>query len=195
MAGGILGYTKKDPKAKLSSSQFSPEVLKDGYSSSKKQTVSPIFGLKGILSLGQSVELNKKPESKPWAQEFLPNHLVSEQLSYQQQNNTELKKEIEELLVEIRKLAQATDNLEKSVELAVDAPVVEVNTYQVSVLRRIKNLIAQFRINVSQASNCVEMFQSRKKKRNAFWNNVKNKKQGGEQYLMSNEHSAARSAA
>jgi hypothetical protein len=195
MAGGILGFTKKDPKSKLSSNQLSPEILKDGYSSPKKQSNSSIFGLNGILSPGQTVDFNKDKSSKTWAQEFIPSHLVQETDYLNKQNQQEYKKEIEELLAEVKRLAYATDNLETSVQQAVNAPVVEVNTYQISILKRIKNLIAQFRINVSEASNCFSMSEGRKKKKNAFWNKVKNKKNGGEQYLMSNEHSAARSAA
>lgn len=152
------------------------------------------IGLMGILGLGQSIEIHK-PLQK-WGDEFFGglNHLQQEQNFFLKNQHDELKKSVEAIQQEIKKLVKTTENLNTDVEKVALDPITEVSEYQLRFLNRIKTFISNLRKNLSQASTWLESFQTKKRKKNAFWVNVKNKKGGGEQYLFSGEHSAARSA-
>ena len=192
MAGGaIMG--KFDPK-KINAykSGNSSEVLKD----SQNDSAPKKFSLSGILGLNQTVELNKSAtKTENWGKEFFGNVNVLQQQEkvLLDQHQKELEKAIVELQDEIKKLINATDNLEKDVQKIPLESIPEASEYQINFLVRIKNFIASFRKNINEAGTWLESFSNKKKKRNYFWNTAKNKKKGGEQYLMSNEHSAARS--
>jgi hypothetical protein len=193
MAGGF--GSKQNPKNNLfNKSGFNNnEILKssDSYTNEKPQH----FGLNGILRLGQPVEINKaKSVEHNWKKEFLSsNNLGKEQQTLIRQQQAELQRSIDELRTEIKKLVISAEGLETEVEQVAFQPVVEANDYQLNVLQRIKRLIANFTLNISQAGIWCESFSRKKNKRNAFWSTVRNKKIGGEQYLFSSEHSAARS--
>lgn len=184
MAGG--NWT--NPKKLVSKpGVFSSEVLKD---SPDVKPVEKKFSLRGILGLGESIEIHQK-----WGQEFFGklNHLQAEEKILLDGRQKELEKRIAELRDEIAKLTKATDNLDKQVENVALNPVVEANTYQLNFLERIRIFIADFRKNISEAGIWLEAFAAKRKKRNYFWNMVKSKK-GGDQFLFSNESSLARSA-
>ncbi|MDP4009610.1 MAG: DUF5660 domain-containing protein [Candidatus Shapirobacteria bacterium] len=150
-------------------------------------------GLKGILGLGQTIDINHQKSEQNWSNNFhTESHLVKEQQVLIDGRQKELQKSIDELRAELQNLVKVTDNLDKEVEKSVFKEVPEANEYQVSFLQRIKNLVINFRKNISEASVWLDSFQSKsKKKKNNYWHKVKN---SGEQYLMSGEHSASRSA-
>jgi hypothetical protein len=193
MAGNFSAqsHLKKLKQSKnLSSEAFqeSPEV------SSNKQPAK--ISLKGILGLGQSVDINKsasQAEKQNHELFFGLNHLAQEQNVLFDQHQKQLEKELDALREEINKLAKTTDNLEKDVANAAISGSPEASLYQVNFLFRIRVFIENFRKNISEAGLWIEAFAAKKKKRNIFWNSVKDKKKGGDQYLFSNEHSAARS--
>jgi hypothetical protein len=194
MAGGFGGpqhSTKKQSK------NFSSEVLKDSQYDTSPQKSPAKFSLQGILGLGQTVEINKNTQSTEKQNHELfygLSHLVKEQNILFDQHQKELTKELQALREEISKLIHSTSNLEKDVANIALAEIPEVSEYQLNFLSRIRIFIATVRKNISTADIWLEAFAAKKKKKNLFWNNVKNKKKGGEQYLFSNEHSAARSA-
>jgi len=191
MAGGFGSLT--DPKKQsLIKGTFNSEVLRDSPETPPPKKIT----LGGILGLNQAVEIGKETKKVAnWGQEFFSgiNHLATEQKLLLDNRQKELEKNIAELRDEISQLLKVTDILNKEVEKVAVDPTVEANEYQINFLGRIKNFIANFRKNISEASLWLDSFTAKKKKRNAFWNNVKNKKAGGEQYLFSNEHSVARS--
>lgn len=190
MAGGSVFGSKSNQKNKhFGSNGFTSEVLKD---SPEIQSAQPPkkFSLKGILSLGQTIELNQQ-HSKELFNKI--NHLEQEQKLLFDSRQKELEKTIENLRQEIKKLAAATQGLQKDVEKVAINPITEVNEYQLSFLERIRVFISNFTKDISQASLWLEHFSAKNKKKNHFWNQVKSKKGGGEQYLFSNEHSVARS--
>jgi hypothetical protein len=196
MAGG---FGKQDPKNnKFNSGGFNNEIFKfSGESSAQKpQEKASKFKFNGVLHLGQTIGFDQeKPQSNTWKPEFLSvNHLKKEEESILKEQQLELKKSIDELRTEIKNLVNSTETLDTEVEQAVLMPVIEANKYQLSILQRLKILIINFTRNISEAGVWFESFKGKKQKRNAFWNNVKNKKNGGEQYLFSNEHSVSRSA-
>jgi hypothetical protein len=189
MSGRFKGsFNPKNPKANKA---FNSEVLKEDSQVDNVVKKPATFSLKGILGLGQSVEINKPATSHESF--FGLNHLAQEQNILFDQRQRELKQAIEDLRLEIKKLAQSTSNISTDVIRIADSNVIDANSYQISVLTRIKNFIIDMRKNINEASLWMEAFANKKKKKNMFWNKVKNKKQGGDQYLFSNEHSAARS--
>lgn len=195
MAGG-MGF-KQNPKNKnAAKNSGGNEVIKDyqaNYPSIKKNP--GLLG--GILSLGQTIEIgSQKKEPENWSKEFLGqiNHLVHQEKVLLDHRQIELQKNIEELRLEVSKLIKSTENLDKEIEKVSVVEIVEANTYQIGFVQRIKNLIINFRKNISEAGVWLDALTHKKSKRKAFWNNVKNKKNGGEQYLFSGEHSASRSA-
>lgn len=187
MAGGHSG-PKMDPKKINLYKANTNEVLKD---TSADHSPSKIT-LSGILGLNQTVEINPeiKTQSGTWNTEFLLPTQEKQILSHRHQ---EMAQNLEDLRQEIEKLATTTQDLDKKVQDIALENIPEVSEYQLNFLRRIKNFIINFRKNLSEADNWLAVFNTKKKKRNYFWSTARNKKQGGEQYLASGEHSASRS--
>ncbi len=191
MAGGF-GF-KLNPKNKNLTKKNNSEVLKDLSDTSVKKNTPNLFG---TLFPGQSIEIN--PSSKEpkinWSQEFITKSLTQEQSLFVNQHTQEIQKSIQEIHFEIKKLVKSTENLDNEIQQATCQNIPDTNEYQIKFLQRIKNLIIKFRQNVDQSCVWLNSLNHKKSRKNAFWGNVKNKKNGGEQYLFSSEHSASRSA-
>lgn len=189
---GSFGF-KQNLKNKNSIKKGNSEIFKDFPDSSP---TNPKPRLSGTIFPGQSLNL-KSGEAHTninWSREFLAKPAQQEQSIFINHHTQEIHREIEALRTEIKKLVQSTNNLDQAIIQSVDQNIAETNQYQLSFLQRIKNLIIQFRQNVDQSCVWLENFNHKKSRKNAFWGNVKNKKNGGEQYLLSNEHNVARSA-
>ena len=190
MAGGAIVADPKKTKNfqhQPFSAQNSPEYVKNGVQPPKTT------GLRGILGLGQSTEINRSPANYG-AELYQPSHLQHEATLLLQQDNQELKKTIAELVEQIKALSTASKNTQKEIEKISLEENPEPSTYKVNFLKRLVTYLKQVTKNINQAGEWASMFSIRCKQRGKFWNNVKNKKTGGEQYLFSNEHSSARSA-
>jgi len=189
MAGGFIN--NKNPKGNQANKNgFNNEVVND-YSIPQ----NPIdFILEGVLNPGESVNFDKS-EKKPNNANFnfLTKSINQEQALFVNSHAEEIKKSIDELRLEIKKLIQSTDNIDIEIEQVAFQEVIEINEYQLNFLQRIKSIIISFRQNIDQAGVWFESLNHKKGKKNAFWNKAKSKN-GGEQYLMSSEHSASRSA-
>lgn len=180
---------KFDPKQANNLKWNNSEVLKDSQVNSAPQKIN----LSGILGLNQTVEFNH-PETTPQKPIWNPEYLVStqeKQINSTHQQN--LKEAIDSLRQEIKKLVSSTQDLDTDIQNISLENIAEVSEYQINFLQRIKNFIVGFRQNISEADNWLSVFNTKKKKRNYFWSTARNKQQGGEQYLMSGEHSASRS--
>jgi hypothetical protein len=190
MAGGMI--SKPDPKKKANFMGFTSEVLKDSQSDYQATKPEPKvkFSLSGILGLNQTVEIAKSQDKKV---NFLVNHLEKEQKTLFDSRQQELEKQITALQSEIQKLTKVTEDLDKEVANVALTPIPQVSEYQINFLQRVRIFIENFRQNISSASLWLESLIARKRKRNYYWSMFKSKK-GGEQYLFSGEHSAARSA-
>jgi len=191
MAGGF-GF-KFNPKNKNLIKKNNNEVLKEVSDTSAKKDTSKFSG---TLFPGQSVDINpSKQESKiNWNQEFITKSLTQEQSLFVNQHTQEIQKSIQEIRLEIKKLAESTNELDNEIQQAVSQNIPETNEYQRTFLQRLKNLIIQFRQNIDQSCVWLNSLNHKKSRKNAFWGNVRNKKSGGEQYLLSSEHSVSRSA-
>ena len=194
---GVIG-PKWDPKNKQNTKIWnSPEYHQNNsYNqapvTSTKTESRPTFSLSGILGLNQSVELH--PKSTPAKEQiFFPSHLEKESKILLDSHQKELAREIESLRLEIKKLLAAATTMGGEIEKAAFMPVAEANSYQLRFIDRLRNMLAGFRRNVCESTAWLQTQTKKKSRKNAFWGKVKNKKTGGEQYLFSNEHSAARS--
>ncbi len=186
-AGGSF-HGKVDPKKTKFFGVNNTEILKD----SQTNAAPKKFSLNGILGLNQTVEINKaSPESPSWTKEFLGNPSLPKQQEKQllNQEHQELEKAVSELQSEIKKITTSISNPEKNIENIGLINIPEPSDYHVNFLERIKNYISK---NINEANSWLESFSHKKKKKNYFWSMAKSKK-GGEQYLMSSEHSASRS--
>lgn len=192
MAGG-LGF-KINPKNKnFNKKNNNSEVLKnspDYYSQSKTKNLS------GTLLPGQSVDINpsqKEPKIN-WSHEYTTKPISTELSLFVNHHSQEIKNEIDNLRLEIKKLVQSTQNLDHEITQVIEQNIPQANEYQLSFLQRIKKIIISFRQKVDESSLWLNSLNHKKSRKNAFWGNVKNKKSGGEQYLFSSEHSVSRSA-
>jgi hypothetical protein len=192
MAGGF-GF-KLNPKNKsFSKKNNNSEILKD---SSDSYLPKKPNNFSGILFPGQSVDINpsRKEPKNNWSHEFATKTISVEQSLFLNQHTQEIKNEIQDLRLEISKLIQSSQNLDQEIIQAVEQNIPQANEYQLSFLQRIKKLIISFRQEVDQSFLWMESLNHKKSRKNSFWGNVRNKKNGGEQYLMSGEHSVSRSA-
>ena len=189
---GSFGF-KLNPKNKNLNKRNNNEILKDISDVSPKINAPK---LSGTLLPGQSVDINHPPQEPKvnWSQEFITKSLTQEQSLFVNQHTQEIQKSIQDIRLEINKLVQSTQNLDNEVQQAVSKNIPEFNDYQVGFLQRLKKLIIQFRQNIDQSSVWLASLNHKKSRKNAFWGSVKNKKSGGEQYLLSSEHSVSRSA-
>jgi hypothetical protein len=192
MAGGF--GSKFDPKNKRSVKKNNSEILKEFSDISQVKSEPKLFGR---LFPGQSIHLNQEKQPNKdidWNREFLTKTATEAQPLFVNQHHQEIQQAINEILDEIKKLKLSTDNLTHEIDQASEQNIPEANEYQLKFLQRIKNIIIQFRQNIDQSCVWMECFNRKRSRKNAFWGNVRNKKNGGEQYLFSGEHSASRSA-
>ncbi|HOZ81177.1 MAG TPA: DUF5660 domain-containing protein [Candidatus Woesebacteria bacterium] len=185
MAGGFSG--KFDPKLQQLIKANNNEVLKDS-----TNFPAPKKSLFGILSLNQPSEITPNHQEKTQENPWTISHLEKETKVLFDQHQVEIKKEIEEILAAIKQLIEKSQDLKEEVKQTVFPEVVEPSNYQVGFLGRIKKYILDSIQDISEANLWVNSFNTRKKKRNYYWNTGKSKK-GGQQYLNSSEHSISRS--
>lgn len=193
MAGGFAG--KLDPnKIKILKNGLSSE-FDSKMASSQISPDTPKFSLRGILGLGQTVEVNKAPKTN-WGEKlyFGGNHLEAEIQRLHDGQKEELEKVIKQLQEEIKQMKAALGTMEKAGDDIILNPVIEASEYQLNFISRVRNFLSSLRQNINQATIWMETFNRKKKKKNYFWSTAKDKKKGGQQYMFSNEHSAARSA-
>ncbi len=190
MAGGILTSKSDSKKTKSFWGDDKNESL-----SENKPNYSPVnFSLRGILGLNQSVEIHKQEANKLWTKENFGLNIIGEQdRKALETKQHELESVVEQLKLEVKKLTVATSELDSNLSHATMESIPEANEYQVNFLARLKNLVIAFRRNINEASCWLDSFNSKKKKQknSGYWKNLKSK--GGIKYLMSDEHSAARS--
>jgi len=159
-------------------------------SKSKKPTNEVLFENQNERPKTAVKKEYRSPESIK--QQFLVEYQHKDKVLFDHRQ-IETQQRIEEIRQELKKLVHETQELDNQIINAAESNVFEYNIYQLSFLDRIKSIIINIRLNISEASNWFESFVGKKKKRNCFWNKTKSK-HGGSQYLQSGEHSAARSA-
>lgn len=189
---------KPTQKTLQKQSVFKNETLQDSFENYSQATpkapAPPKFSLGGILGLNQTIELNKSTvENKSEKVIFAtPRHLETEAQQIRAEETSRTEQAVKELLSEIKKLLSNTQNATQELIVAADAPVVEANEYELTVLQRLANVIRLVTRSVGEVCLWAESFNSKKKKKNFFWKKSLNKK-GGQAFMFSDEHSASRS--
>jgi Domain of unknown function (DUF5660) len=192
MAGGNP-FTKNPKKGNYNSSFDNAEVLKtssDTKDTKDTNTISSI--LTGVLRPGETIDFSQEQtKNKEFEKPKIDNYIQKEQFIFINEHTQETKKEINNLRLEIKNLIETTENLDHEIKQSADQNVAEISEYQLTFFQRIKNLIINFRKNITEASIWLESFNHKKSKRNNYWNKFKD---NGTKYLESGEHSASRSA-
>lgn len=183
MAGGNL-FLKQAQKGSSQSSVFNhTEILQESSSTNKPTT--PIFD--GILHPGETIDFNQnKTPEKP----KFDNYLQREQSLFIHPHKEEDAASIKKLKDDIKSLIPIAEDVNQDISNIPLSNIPEVNIYQISFFERVRNFLNK---KASEASSWQESFNNRGNKKNAYWNNFKNK-HGGTQSLNSKEHSVARSA-
>ena len=156
MAGGV---TQKDPRKKQTSNQSfagqnSPEYTKQGQNQSQNKPKT--FGLSGILGLNQSAEISLNSESNFAKDLYQPSHLEKESNLLFSQEKEELKKAINQLIAQIKKLSKSAKSTKKEITDAVLQPTLDNSLYQINFLQRLKNFLKNVTKNVSEAGEWME---------------------------------------
>lgn len=117
---------------------------------------------------------------------------MTEVFNLRQQKDQQIIKELQE---QLRTLAKEVKTLDGSVKTAIHQDVVNPGTYHVHFFQQLLNFVVLLRKRVQEANTWIENFNSRSKKKGAFWSQVYSKggKQGNVAYMMSQEHQVARS--
>lgn len=203
MAGGLLSFNKTNRNSKntkvwsKNTAETLPEAKQAPTSTSGKIQERPLkFSFSGILSLGKKVEIHGSSEQKKPLLANTEYSLPSQEKVLFSLQQEQVSKEISALRQEIQALVGSVKEVAHDVEQAVYAPVTQASKYEINFFQRIHKIIQDLRKNISQAQEWMSTQKTRKSRKNAFWGKVKDKEHGGgTQYLMSNEHSAARSVA
>jgi len=190
MAGGVLN-SKSNPKKGKSVWGFN---VNESINENSQNSAPQKFSLRGILGLNQSVEIHTQQADKLWTKENFGLNIIGEQdRKALESKQHELEAVVEQLKLEVKKLTVATSDLDSNLTHATLENIPEANEYQVNFMVRLKNLVIAFRRNINEASCWLDTFnkKSGKQKNSGYWKNLKSK--GGQKYLMSDEHSVARS--
>ncbi len=176
-------FTSKSPKKKQGKAS-SFEILKEPTAGIPDPTEK--------FPQGKTLFEQKETLEKKFKKEFLyqAQRIRTEEKEIFNREKGKLKEQIDGLKLEIKAMADSTQELETEVKKASLIEPREVNEYQTNFLKRLKNFIKNFRKNLDEASQWLETLNQRSGKR--FWGRVK---KGGSSYLLSGEHSASRAAA
>lgn len=191
---------KSNQKTHQKQAVLKNETLKESFENSTQTTKTnprpdkPKFSLNGILGLNQTIEFHKSgSETKTEKVLFgTPNHVEIELQQLKAQEASQTQQAIRELLSQIKQLMTTTDVASHELVVAADTPVVEANDYELNFLQRIVSLVRLATRAVGEVCLWADSFNSKKKKKNYFWKKSLNKK-GGQSFMFSDEHSAARS--
>ncbi len=106
----------------------------------------------------------------------------------------QIKAEIAAIHQEIKQLAKKVVHVHRTIDHAIEQPVVKTSRYELSFWQHIRRRLQQLVHNVDDVDLWLQEWSKRKRRKGDFWGTVSNKKRGGAQFLLSSEHSASRSA-
>ncbi len=109
----------------------------------------------------------------------------------------ETEKEIEilrkALAQEVKRLNKQGNKLRQEIQGALQDPIINPGESDISFLENLIRFVRGLTQKAEDATLWLQAWGNKRKKRGAFWSNFTSKK-GGAQYLLSGEHSPARSA-
>jgi len=156
---------------------------------------TPGPGSKGELKPGQSLEIGSKiaTESGVNAQAFFEKQKGQFEVNHEANERQNIQIRINQLLQELQSLLLVTADIGQEAKVASMQAIVEPGEYHVGVLEHLINIFKDFRVQAESALTWLQSNNSRAQKKN-FWNQFKNKKTGGSNFLLSGEHYMTRSA-
>lgn len=120
-------------------------------------------------------------KERPWQRAINENTLFT-------LKEVQVKRQVEEILAELARLAQATQNLAKEVKTAVETPPVVAGVYHLSFLQKIRETIVLFRQKVEQSTTWLSLFNQRNQKQGYYWGQFK---KSGQKFMLSQERYSA----
>jgi uncharacterized protein DUF5660 len=114
----------------------------------------------------------------------------SETVLFNRQNE-ETKKQIEEIKISIKQILIATKDTSAELieaEKTIMTTTVEVGTYQINFLSRVRRLIELAKKRISEANHWLDMFNTRNQHRSYYWGQVK---KSGTKFMLSHERQIA----
>jgi len=99
--------------------------------------------------------------------------------------------QVKSLQEEILKLAKATGELGKQVEIAASQQVVETGTYHVGFFEHLRKLIIELRSQIQESSYWLAAWNKKSQKKNYYWSQFK---KSGSKFLLSSDRYMATQA-
>jgi len=155
-----------------------------------QEAVSQIMGKKsGELKAGEELDFKKlasekKIETFPasFSQDFLDIRRQERIIWRQEEEKVHL--QIAAILEELKKLAAATKNLAKEVEIAAEQVPAQPGSYHLSFFEKLRQTLILIRKRVENASTWLAAFNQRAKRRNFYWAQVR---KAGTKFMLSQE--------
>lgn len=187
------------------------DSIKEGAETSRREVITPFKRefldqilarsrktYSGELIPGESLDLQevytgrqaiKEQEKTTMRQEF---RLREEEMMLVSKKSKELSLQIDAIHDEVSKIAHATPQLSREIELAAILAPHDPSSYELFFLKHVLSFILNFRKNIENASVWLNTANGRAAKKNVWGANYK---KYGARYLLSGEHYSGRAAA
>lgn len=170
-------------------SGFVDSVAHDVVGGVAQQAYNQITGKNGgELKPNQTIdfqELRQREEeqkSRNFRQDFLDLRRQEKLIWSQQEQQTKL--QISAILQELKKLALATKNLAKEVDVAANQVPVEPGVYHINFFEKLRETIILFKKKIEESATWLSACNQRAKKRNYYWGQVR---KSGTKFMLSHE--------
>lgn len=144
----------------------------------------------GLGSFNDPAEFGQAPmnqienkEKFQWSNQEITSLRVQERMIFKQAEE-EVRLQIEAIRLELIKLIKEAQKISEEVKVAAVQAPVEPGIYHVSFFEQLRNLIIFLRKNVCESRNWLATCNSRAKKRNFYWGQVK---KSGTKFMLSQE--------
>ena len=149
----------------------------------------------GELSPGQTVDFGSMEEKataleKQYWQKFYrqAEYLRQEEKGVHEAREQQIEAQVQSLQEELSQMAKAAQELEKQVQIASVQTTAKVGVYHIRYFEKLRHFIKAFRAKIEDSSAWLAAFNSRSRKKNYYWSQVK---KSGAQFMLSGERTAA----
>jgi len=140
------------------------------------------------VSIPQQASENKSKTDHEAHQRLM--QMREEEQARARRNEQELKEQIKAIQAEIKSLAKAAGEFANEIEIATMQATVNPGVYHKNFFSRLKSTIALLRKRVAESKHWLAEFNTRSKKRNYYWSQVK---KSGTSYMLSSARYAVTS--
>lgn len=188
---GAGASATKDPAKKLGQTMADmPNDLLDSFFNSKPDSTAQ-------NQTGQPFESNQESDFD-WQELFQKKEAHNRvKQDYEQtetvlfnRRNEEVKRKIEEIQKELKKLAGEIVHLNQSTQTAIEEEVVDPGTYHMNFFEQLLSFLVGLRKRVTESRHWASMAQNRSKTKSYYWKQA-DKKAGGTKYMLSQERQVA----